>query len=137
LVQWSNVGKALRSRQFYVEFDPTAKMGYDSGSAGAYSYKQLKSTDEEERDILLADFEVEPVVTRAKVYLASALACAVVSGVGGGLVDAEMAIVEEVTEMAPAEAEVLEDPMSPQFFDVSKVKPKKKCGAGCVPGIDT
>lgn len=132
LTKWDGVGRRLRNSLFVVEFDPTPGLNFDSGGAGAYSYKQQKAQDEIERDRLLADLEVEPSLRRTRSYALGALACAIVGVAGGSLVDAEMAIVDEPPETQQSQEE---DPEMAGFYNPNKKVAKPACKNGCIPGL--
>jgi len=109
--QWSNVDRALRKEKFTVEYDPTAKMDYTSGPGGAYSYEQVKTTKAAQRDRLIAEYDVEPALTRVRSYLAASLLASLAMPALGSSMGAEM-------NMAPPE-----DPTT------DKCKTKSNCSS--------
>lgn len=93
--QWSNVGRALRKSKFTVEYDPTAKMDYTSGPGGAYSYEQVKSQKAADRDRLIAEYDVEPALTRLRSYLAATLLASLALPAVGSSMGAQMSMAPE------------------------------------------
>ena len=76
--------RALRKEKFTVEYDPTAKMDYTSGPGGAYSYEQVKSKKAVQRDQLIAQYDVDPALTRVRSYLAASLLASLSASVKNG-----------------------------------------------------
>jgi len=123
--QWDTVNKLLSRRSYTVEYDPTAKMGYDSGSGGAYAVTVKKGEKEQNRDTLLAAYETEPVVARGRVYLLGSLGANVIAFIAANSAGGQFTAEREEQEE--------EDPVKKLFY-----KSKKKvCGAGCLPGLES
>uniref|UniRef100_A0A7S4STS9 Uncharacterized protein n=1 Tax=Alexandrium monilatum TaxID=311494 RepID=A0A7S4STS9_9DINO len=124
--QWDSVNKLLQRRAYYVEYDPTKKMDYGSGSGGAYSFKQAKSEKEMERDRLLAEYETEPAVSRLRVYLLGTLAAA------GSAIAGSLSVGGEIGLAREEEEEEEEDEVSAMFYKGKKTV----CKEGCIPGLE-
>eukprot|EP00930_Biecheleria_cincta_P037386 TRINITY_DN25659_c0_g1_i1.p1 TRINITY_DN25659_c0_g1~~TRINITY_DN25659_c0_g1_i1.p1 ORF type:complete len:205 (-),score=28.70 TRINITY_DN25659_c0_g1_i1:103-717(-) len=125
--RWDAVNKGLARGSYVIEYDPTKQMNYDSGGGGAYAYKKTKSKKDQERDKLLADYETEPVVSRLRVYLLQSFGASAVCLAAGIAAGGEARIAED-------EDEDEQDGSNPVIYDPKKSK--KKCGSGCIPGLE-
>jgi len=124
--QWDSVNKLLQRKRYFVEYDPTKKLDYGSGSGGAYSFTQTKAQKDVDRDRLLAQYETEPVVSRLRVYLVGTLAATVSAFAGSVSVGGEIGLAKE-------EEEEEEDEESQLYYRAKKTE----CKAGCLPGLET
>jgi hypothetical protein len=128
--KWDEVNKLLQRSQYVVEYDPTQKMDFGSGSGGAYSYNQVKTQEDIDRDRLLANYETEPAIGRIRVYLLATLPAIATSLAGS-------ATLGEIRKAAPEKEEEGDNValVDGAWKFVPKQK-KKVCGTGCVPGLE-
>lgn len=128
--RWDEVNKLLQRSKYVVEYDPTTKMDFGSGSGGAYSYTQVKTQEDIDRDRLLATYETEPAIGRIRVYLLATLPAIATSLAGS-------ATLGEIRKAAPEEEEEGEEAaLVDGTWKFVKKQKKKVCGTGCLPGLD-
>jgi len=105
-------------------------MDFGSGAGGAYSYNQVKTQEDIDRDRLLANYETEPAIGRIRVYLLATLPAIATSLAGSATLGEIRKATEEEEDFDEGVALV-----DGNWKFVKKQK-KKVCGTGCIPGLE-